>query len=158
MVLPHFEKICIFCTLLLCLLTGCSSNNQKEYPSVALLPGKGEVEAISLDQAIEMKENNESFLLIISQTYCTHCLEFFMESDPFTKEKGIKLWDVVLDDEKENKEQILVKIRDNFGEFSSTPSLYFVAENKVQSNLLSNETEINLKSYEEWLKELQIIK
>ena len=98
------KKICIFCTLLLCLLTGCSSNNQKEYPSVALLPGKGEVEAISLDQAIEMKENNESFLLIISQTYCTHCLEFFMESDPFTKEKGIKLWDVVLDDEKENKE------------------------------------------------------
>ena len=59
---------------------------------------------------------------------------------------------------KRNKEQILVKIRDNFGEFSSTPSLYFVAENKVQSNLLSNETEINLKSYEEWLKELQIIK
>ena len=51
-----------------------------------------------------------------------------------------------------------MKIRDNFGEFSSTPSLYFVAENKVQSNLLSNETEINLKSYEEWLKELQIIK
>ncbi len=62
------------------------------------------MEAISLDQAIEMKEkNNESFLLIISQTYCTHCLEFFMESDPFTKEKGIKLWDVVLDDEKKIK-------------------------------------------------------
>lgn len=151
------KKICIVCTLLLCFLTGCSQSTEKEYPSVALQPGKGEVEAISLDKAIEMKENNESFLLMISQTYCGHCLDFFMETDPFTKEKGIKLWDVVLDDEKENQEQILVKVRDNFGEFSSTPSLYFIANNEVQSSLLSSETEVNLESYENWLKELQII-
>lgn len=151
------KKISVVCMLLLCFLTGCSQATEKEYPNVALQPGNGEVEAISLDEAIKMKESGESFLLMISQTYCGHCLEFFMEADPFTKEKGIKLWDIVLDDETESQEQILVKVRENFGEFSSTPSLYFIADNEVQSSLLSNKTEVNLESYENWLKELQII-
>lgn len=146
--------ICLFCVV------GCSSFDEAQkdtYQKPQISAGQGTVSSLTLDEAIEKKENNESFLLILTQTYCGHCLDFFMETDAYTKKSGVTLWDVTLDKDERSQTKILSLIKENFGEFSSTPSLYFVADGKVQSSLLSSETDVNLEAYQAWLKELGII-
>lgn len=145
--------IVTFC-LCFAIVTGCST---KTYPKVELDPGKGEVKSITLDAAIEKKNNNENFLLIITQTYCGFCMDFFMESDSYTQEAGITLWCITLDKEDRSEEQNLSLVHDNFGDFSTTPSLYFIGDGKTQNTLLSSEKQVNLESYQNWLKECQII-
>lgn len=148
------KRVIVSLCLCLALFAGCSS---KTYPKVELDPGKGEVKSITLDNAIEKKNNNENFLLIITQTYCGFCMDFFSESDAYTKEKGITLWCITLDKENRSTEQNLSLVHDNFGDFSTTPSLYFVGEGETQSTLLSSEESVTLESYQEWLKEIQVI-
>lgn len=46
---------------------------------------------------------------------------------------------------------------EHFGDFSSTPSLYYVGEGTTQDTLLSSEQEVSLESYKKWLKENHIV-
>ena len=59
--------------------------------------------------------------------------------------------------EEYSEEQNLKLVHDNFGDFSSTPSLYYIGEGKTQDMLLSSEEEVTLESYQTWLKENHII-
>lgn len=151
------RKIYMICILLLFITGGCTSKPDKPFSEMEFNPGNGEVTSISLTDAIEKKENKETYILMFSQTYCSYCLDFFMETDSYTKEIGLSIYDVILDDETESQENTLSIIKDNFSSFSSTPSLYYIAEGKVQESLLSSDTEVNLDSYKRWLKKLQII-
>ena len=78
-------------------------------------------------------------------------MDFFAESDAYTQEAGIHLVvrDAALD--------CLTLVHDNFGDFSSTPSLYYIGEGETQDTLLSSEEEVTLESYQTWLKENHII-
>ena len=105
-------------SLFLLLVSGCSES--RTYPQISLDPGNGEVKSISLDDAIAKKDDGENFLLIITQTYCGYCMNFFAESDAYTQEAGITLWCVTLDKEEYSEEQNLTLVHDNFGDFSST--------------------------------------
>ena len=137
------KRIMAVCLCLcLSLLAGCTES--RTYPEISLDPGNGEVKSISLDDAIAKKDDGENFLLIITQTYCGYCMNFFAESDAYTQEAGITLWCVTL-------------VHDNFGDFSSTPSLYYIGEGETQDTLLSSEEEVTLESYQTWLKENHII-
>lgn len=154
------KKLLLLFMCVLC-MTGCSSSDEKQkdtYPKPQISAGQGEVRSLTLDEAIEKKNGKESYLLILTQTYCSHCLNFFMETDAYTKESGITLWDVTLDKEERSQTKILSLIKENFGEFSSTPSLYFIADGKVQSSLLSSESDVDLEAYKDWLKELDIVR
>ena len=84
-------------------------------------------------------------------------MDFFAESDAYTKAAGITLWCVTLDKEEYSEEQNLKLVHDNFGDFSSTPSLYYIGEGETQDMLLSSEEQVTLESYQTWLKENHII-
>ena len=150
------KRIMAVCLCLcLSLLAGCTES--RTYPEISLDPGNGEVKSISLDDAIAKKDDGENFLLIITQTYRGYCMNFFAESDAYTQEAGITLWCVTLDKEEYSEEQNLTLVHDNFGDFSSTPSLYYIGEGETQDTLLSSEEEVSLESYQTWLKENHII-
>lgn len=151
------KKIYMLSFLLLFAAGGCTLKSDKINSEMKLNAGQGEVISISLADAIKKKENKEEFLLMFTQTYCSYCLDFFMETDSFTKEIGVIIYDVVLDDETESQKNILSTIQENFDDFSSTPSLYYVADGKIRGSLLSSDTKVNLASYKQWLKEMQII-
>ncbi|MFR9255754.1 MAG: hypothetical protein ACLVJ6_09780 [Merdibacter sp.] len=81
------KRIMAVCLCLcLSLLAGCTES--RTYPEISLDPGNGEVKSISLDDAIAKKDDGENFLLIITQTYCGYCMNFFAESDAYTQEAG----------------------------------------------------------------------
>ena len=61
-------------------------------------------------------------------------MDFFAESDAYTQEAGITLWCVTLDKEEYSEEQNLTLVHDNFGDFSSTPSLYYIGEGETQED------------------------
>ena len=70
------KRIMAVCLCLcLSLLAGCTES--RTYPEISLDPGNGEVKSISLDDAIAKKDDGENFLLIITQTYCGYCMNFF---------------------------------------------------------------------------------
>ena len=73
------------------------------------------------------------------------------------KEKGIMLWCIILDEEDYSEQQNLKLVHEHFGDFSSTPSLYYVGEGTTQDTLLSSEQEVSLESYKKWLKENHIV-
>ena len=150
------KRIMAVCLCLcLSLLAGCTESRIST--EISLDPGNGEVKSISLDDSIAKKDGGENFLLIITQTYCGYCMNFFAESDAYTQEAGITLWCVTLDKEEYSEEQNLTLVHDNFGDFSSTPSLYYIGEGETQDTLLSSEEEVTLESYQTWLKENHII-
>lgn len=149
------KKIMICLSLCLLILTGCMGG--KTYPEIKLDPGNGEVKSISMDDAIAKKDNGENFLLIVTQSNCLYCMDFFAQSDDYIKEKGITLWCIILDEEDYSEQQNLKLVHEHFGDFSSTPSLYYVGEGTTQDTLLSSEQEVSLESYEEWLKENHIV-
>lgn len=151
------KKIYMLSILLLFVAGGCTLKPDKINSEMKLNAGQGEVISISLADAIKKKVNKEEYLLIFTQTYCSYCLDFFMEADSFTKETGVVLYDVVLDDETASKENILSTIQNHFDGFSSTPSLYYVVDGEIRGSLLSSDTKVNVASYKQWLKEMQII-
>ena len=116
------KKIMICLSLCLLILTGCMGG--KTYPEIKLDPGNGEVKSISMDDAIAKKDNGENFLLIVTQSNCLYCMDFFAQSDDYIKEKGITLWCIILDEEDYSEQQNLKLVHEHFGDFSSTPSLY----------------------------------
>ena len=67
--MKRIMTICL--SLCLMMLAGCADN--KTYPPITLDPGNGEVRSISIDDAIEKKNDGENFLLIVTQTYCGYC-------------------------------------------------------------------------------------
>ena len=75
----------------------------------------------------------------------------------YIKEKGIMLWCIILDEEDYSEQQNLKLVHEHFGDFSSTPSLYYVGEGTTQDTLLSSEQEVSLESYKKWLKENHIV-
>lgn len=162
------KKLLLVFALLLC---GCSANNstpKKDNPTeqkkelsestVTLEPGKGKVKSISMNEIFKMMDNDETFVVMLSQTYCNACLKFFMETDAYTEEIGITLWDIVLDDEPTSESENLKLINEKFNHFSATPSIYYIQDGEVVDSFCSDSEEPSLENYKNFLKENKIIK
>ena len=111
------KKIMIYLSLCLLILTGCMGG--KTYPEIKLDPGNGGVKSISMDDAIAKKDNGENFLLIVTQSNCLYCMDFFAQSDDYIKEKGIMLWCIILDEEDYSEQQNLKLVHEHFGDFDA---------------------------------------
>lgn len=134
------------------ILFGCNSKT-KQVEKIELTPSKGEVVAISLDEAVAKIEEKDTFVVVLSQTYCGHCMEFFSSSDDYTKEIGLTLYDVILDKEERTVNENMKIIQQYFSAFSATPTLYYVEEGKVIDSLNAANEEVTLDSYKQFLSE-----
>ena len=92
----------------------------------------------SLGGYVDKMENKETFVVMLSQTYCNACLSFFLETDDYTEEIGLTLWDIILDDESTSEEENLKLTNEKFGHFSATPSIYYIAKAEVKDSLCSD--------------------
>ena len=142
----------IVCSIL---LIGCASETETN-STIELTKGKGEVVAVTLDEVIEKVEQEDTFVVIFSQTYCGSCIDFFMESDEYTIELGLTLYDVSLDKELREVEENMEIINKYFNGFSVTPTIYYVESGEVKESLNANNKEVNLNSFKEFLKENNI--
>ncbi|MDF9824306.1 hypothetical protein M2475_001096 [Breznakia sp. PF5-3] len=145
--------------LLVCFLFACGNGSkEKDEVKIKLNENKGEVVALTLDELITKMENEESFVFLFSQTYCGSCMSFFAESDEYTKEIGLTLYDVTLDSEKKTEAEQQAIFDKHFSDFSATPTIYFVSNGEVKDSLNSSEEDVSLDSYKKFLKENKVIK
>lgn len=138
------------------LICGCTSTNTNKEKKdkaaiVELNPNKGAVKKIPMQDVLDKMESKETFVVMLSQTYCNACLSFFMETDDYTKEIGLTLWDIILDDESTSEEENLKITNEKFGHFSATPSIYYVEKGKVKDSLCSDKEKVNLENYKKFL-------
>lgn len=142
------------------LLGACSvaPENNKTASDIELTPEKGAVKKIAMQDAFDKIDNKETFVLLLSQTYCNACLSFFMQTDEYTKEIGLTLWDIILDDESTSEAENLKMVNDRLGHFSATPSIYYIENGVVKDSLCSDSEEVNLENYQRFLKDNNIIK
>lgn len=142
------------------LLGACSSspvNNDNE-STIELTPNEGTVKKIAMQDVFEKMDNKETFVVLLSQTYCNACLKFFMLTDSYTEEIGLTLWDIILDDEPTSEEENLEMTNERFGHFSATPSIYYIENGEVKDSLCSDSVELTLETYQQFLTENNIIK
>ena len=144
------------------LLCGCVSTNKEKDKKdkdaiVELNPNEGAVKKIPMQDIFTKMENKETFVVMLSQTYCNACLSFFMETDNYTKEIGLTLWDIILDDESTSEEENLKITNEKFGHFSATPSIYYIEKGKVKDSLCSDKEKVNLENYKKFLIKNEIV-
>lgn len=151
--------IIIMALFLLCGCTSINTNKEKKDKDaiVELNPNKGAVKKIPMQDVFDKMENKETFVVMLSQTYCNACLSFFMETDDYTEEIGLTLWDIILDDESTSEEENLKLTNEKFGHFSATPSIYYIEKGKVKDSLCSDKEKVNLENYKKFLIENGII-
>ncbi|MFV0381188.1 MAG: thioredoxin domain-containing protein [Breznakia sp.] len=141
---------------LCCFLFACSG--QKEEAKITLDANAGEVVALRMDGLIKKIENKETFVFLFSQTYCGSCMRFFAQSDAYTKEVGLTLYDISLDKEDTSKAQQQEIFDQYFSGFQATPTLYFIKAGKVVDELNASQEEVTLDAYQAFLKRNQIVK
>lgn len=138
-------------------LFGCSAKKVEDV-SIELQPNKGEVVGITLSEVNQMVENDESFVVIFSQTYCGSCMSFFSQTDAYTTEVGLTLYDVTLDKEERSESENLEMMKEHFSGFQTTPTIYVVSKGEIVATLDSSEEEPTLEAYKTLLKESGVSK
>lgn len=151
------KKILLVFVLLLGACSTSPVNNDNE-SAIELTPNEGAVKKIAMQDVFDKMDNKETFVVLLSQTYCNACLKFFMLTDSYTEEIGLTLWDIILDDEPTSEEENLEMTNERFGHFSATPSIYYIENGEVKDSLCSDSVELTLETYQQFLTENNIIK
>lgn len=95
-------------------------------------PKEGNLTSITYNEIKEKINNKEDFILIISQTTCSHCASYKPKVETVTKEYGIEVY--YIDYDKETKET-QTKLLDELNLSGATPMTLFFIDGKEKSIL-----------------------
>ena len=135
------KKIMILVSLcLVILVAGCATDK---------VLSKSYFNAISFDEIIDKIENKEDFVVVISQTTCSHCASYKPKVEDIANEHKVDIYyiDVDLLTEEENNEF------KSYINFSSTPTTVFIkngeevtAANRINGDASREKIEKKLKN------------
>lgn len=132
---------CIFAACLL--LAGCGSTEKKaEYQPV--------LEGLSTSKVLENMKMEESFVLVFTQTTCSHCQTFKAMLNQHRSDLQIHVKEMVLDAESD-RNQALKDLEPVFPEFTGTPDLYYIEKGEIKSRFWNEYDEINEANFDEWI-------
>lgn len=107
--------------------------------SILLLYNKNVgLEKINYEQVNTLMENEESFVLCISRTTCSHCDDFKPKLDRVAKKNKIKIYYIDIDEESDENED---KFRSIISFNGSTPTTVFIkngVENTTANRISGN--------------------
>ena len=115
-------------------------------------PKKGELLQITYSEIEEKIEEEESFVLIISQSTCSHCATYKPKVKVIAEDYGLDIFymDIDLEDEKD-------KILDELHLSGATPTTLFFQNGKEKSMLNRLEGDLSSKTVIQKLQELGFI-
>ena len=132
---------CIFAACLL--LAGCGNSEKKaEYQPV--------LEGLSTRKVLENMKMKESFVLVFTQTTCSHCQTFKAMLDQHRSDVQIHVKEMVLDAESD-RNQALKDLEPVFPEFTGTPDLYYIEKGEIKSRFWNEYDEISEANFDEWI-------
>lgn len=147
------KKIIPIIIISLLLLTGCT-NKKYELTSQGNKSDNVYEETVELtyDQYKEKISNNESFIVLLYQTGCSHCESFEPKVNKIIKEYNLEIYSLNLADLSE-KEYAVVK---NKTFVTGTPTTVFIKEGKYENKLVGDKEEEEIFKFlvdSEYLKE-----
>lgn len=108
-----------------------------------ILNKKGELIELNYSQVQEKINNKDSFILIVSQSTCSHCASYKNELKKVIKEYTINIYYIDYDKETENNK---TEFLNSFNLDGSTPITLFINDGKETSLLNRIEGETNKKN------------
>ena len=92
--------------------------------------GKSYLKELTFDEMVEKVNNKESFILLLSQTTCSHCMDFKPKLEKVASEYGLVVYymetDIIDDKLKET-------LKTNYFSFTGTPTTVFVINGEEKS-------------------------
>ena len=112
----------------------------------------GELKEITYEELIQKQENAEDFILIVSQSTCSHCATYKPKVEKLAKQYGIVVYYIDYD-KLSNKDEFL----SNFNLSGATPMTLFFESGKEKSMLNRIEGDLSSKTIEEKFKKMGFI-
>lgn len=113
---------------------------------------KGDLKPITFNEIQEKKTNKEDFILIVSQSTCSHCASYKPKIKQITKDYGITVYYIDLDLEKDED-----KVINELHLSRSTPMTLFFIDGKETSILNRLEGDLGTKTVLNQFKKLGFI-
>ena len=115
-------------------------------------PKEGELIQITYEEVSKKIKKEEDFVLVVSQSTCSHCATYKPKLTTIAKEQGIDLYYIDYDLE-ENKEEFLKEYNLN----GATPTTIFIKNGKETSLMDRLEGDLSSSTVIEKLKKLGFI-
>ena len=140
----------LFLLLTLCIfLCGCSAYERDATP--------GALEVISVAQMEEKMANKESFVIMYTQSWCSHCEELKLMLENYLPAHHVIVYDVIIDkDPVDDKKGNLEKIQALFPTMDNTPALYYVVEGQIENQLEAGDDGITKEKFDAWVQRYRI--
>ena len=115
-------------------------------------PKKGEFKEITYSEIQEKMNNEESFVLVVSQSTCSHCATYKPKVKIIAEDYGLDIFYIDID-LLENKGEFLKELKLS----GSTPTTLFIQDGEEKSMLIRLEGDLSSKTVIKKLQELGFI-
>ena len=139
--------------VLMCLLvlSGCKGYTRDSDP--------GEINVISVAQMEEKVVNEESFAIMFTQSWCSHCELVKKMLVEYLKDHHVVLYEVIIDqDPNPNRAENIDTIQSYFTDMDATPTFYYVEDGKPSDKLIPDDDEDGLSEtkFDSWVQRYQL--
>lgn len=102
----------------------------------------------------EKLANKETFVMVFSQTTCSHCITFKnMLNEEYLPYYDLEMFDFVLDHQSIERKELNEKLKVNFPNFTGTPDIYYIENGVVKERFWDSNEELNEEQFHEWMKD-----
>ena len=127
---------------------------QPTYELPLTLSGEAGLHKLSYSEYQEKIDNNESFIVIVSRTTCSHCQSFMPVAEDFVNEEGLPLYYIDTDDFTEDEwtslESSNTYFEENSGNWGTPTTLVLAGEESIDSVVGESDSDTLLNLYEEY--------
>lgn len=126
------KKLFLVLASFLVVLSGCDNSYDRSSDA-------GEIVEITYKEYEEMKKDDGPYMVLISQTNCSHCIDYKQNVlDVYMPEHGFKIYELNLTNE-EDPQGVFDALKEELGDtFKGTPSTIII-ENKEVAEFISGE-------------------
>lgn len=136
------RKKLYFLLVILLLVTSCHVN-------------KSEKVMITLSEMCEMIKNDETFLVVLSQSGCYNCKLFHKDIENYLSHHDEIIYEVDLSEEDGTEVENINIIHQYFSDFATTPTMYSIVLGKTTNAFYYEESTMDENSISEWISSIQ---
>ena len=117
----------------------------------------GSLEVISVAQMEEKMQNKDTFVILFSQSWCSHCEEVKTMLENYLPAHHVNVYDVIIDkDPVDDKKGNLKIIQSYFETMDNTPAMYYVEDGVITDQLETGDDGITKEKFDSWVQRYRI--
>ena len=140
------KMILAFCVLTM-LMSGCSENKKYERDT-----SPGTLQQATLEEVYEKFANEEDFGLLISFSYCSHCLDLKAILEPYLNDHHVIVYELVMDKLAPTRAEYYkasAELNKYLEDYSGTPSFYYIEKGKKKEEIIGFGEDSTIDMYDD---------